>query len=441
MTDAVTDLAAFDEPTDVTTTMANPSAASIGVAIGTHSAKALGGFQDFCLSTELLNAIRENGFEHPSEVQHQALPTAMLGTDILAQAKSGMGKTAVFVFALLELLEKPAEGQKPYAQAVIIVHARELAYQIEHEIKRFNRYLEHCTTAVFFGGVPEDEDVKRLKKQVPAIIVGTPGRLASLIQRNAVDLSRVKHFVVDEFDRCLEDPKMRRDVQTVFLKTPQRKQVMMFSATMTDELRNVAKRFMSNPTEVYVDQHAKLTLHGLAQYYVNLTESQKLRKLGEVLDAVDFNQCIIFVSSVERCEALNKQLVASNFPSKAIHSRMDQKERLKVYESCKKNDTRIIVSTDLFGRGVDIDRINLVIQFDMASEADSYLHRVGRAGRFGTKGVTVAFLTDDEKEVKREQRKYTDKGIMKEVQERFEMQVKELTNVQEQLQKSEYMNQ
>lgn len=413
----------------------------IGVGLGTHSAVALGGFQDFCLKSELANAIRENGFEHPSEVQHQALPQAMLGADILAQAKSGMGKTAVFVFALLEQVEKPTDGQRPFCQAIVIAHARELAYQIEQEFKRFNKYLPHCTTGVFFGGVPEDENIKQLKKEVPTIVVATPGRICSLIERKALDVSRVKWFVVDEFDRCLEDVKMRRDVQTAFLKTPKEKQVMMFSATMTEELRNVAKKFMSNPTEIYVDQRSKLTLHGLAQYYINVTEAQKLRKLCDILDAVEFNQVIIFTSTVERCEALSRQLQALKFPSKAIHSRMEQAERLVVYESCKTNQARIIVATDIFGRGVDIDRINLVVQFDMASDADSYLHRVGRAGRFGTKGLTVAFLTEEEKEIKRENRKYTDQGIMKEVQERFEMQVQELTDIATQLNQSQYMNQ
>lgn len=432
------ELADFDGD-DVKATVV--SAQPLGVGMGTHSAVALGGFQDFCLKSELANAIRENGFEHPSEVQHQALPQAMLGADILAQAKSGMGKTAVFVFALLEQIEKVPEGTKPYCQAVVLVHARELAYQIEQEFQRFNKYLPYATTGVFFGGIPEEENIKQLKRGVPAIAVGTPGRMKALIQSKALDVSRVKWFVCDEFDRCLEDIKMRRDVQDIFMRLPKEKQVMMFSATMTDDLRNVAKKFMSNATEIYVDQRAKLTLHGLAQYYMNVTESQKLRQLCDILDAVEFNQAIIFTSSVERCEALNRQLQHLKFPSQAVHSRMDQKERLRVYESCKTNHTRIIISTDLFGRGVDIDRINLVVQFDMASEADSYLHRVGRAGRFGTKGITIAFLTDEEKEIKREQRKYSDKQIMKEVQERFEMQVKELTDIKGQLNESQYMNQ
>lgn len=416
---------------------------AIGIGMGMHSSVALGGFQDFCLKSELVNAIRENGFEHPSEVQHQALPQAMLGTDILAQAKSGMGKTAVFVFALLEQLDKVAEGQKPYCQAIVLVHARELAYQIEHEFKRFNKYLPHCTTAVFFGGIPEEDNIKLLKKETPAVVVGTPGRLNQLVLKKALDVSRVKWFVVDEFDQCLEDIRMRRDVQNVFMATPKEKQVLMFSATMTDDLRSVARKFMKTPSEIYVDQQAKLTLHGLSQFYVNVDEAQKLRKLCDILDAVEFSQCIIFTSSVDRCEALNQQLRTLKFPSMAMHSRMEQPDRLKVYESCKNNQTRIVIATDLFGRGVDIDRINLVVQFDMASEADSYLHRVGRAGRFGTKGVTITFLTNDEKEIKRQgnERKFNDKAIMKEVQERFEMQVKELTDIKEQLPQSVYMNQ
>eukprot|EP00796_Vickermania_ingenoplastis_P010096 gene10096-7064_t len=417
-----------------------PNSQALGVGAGTHSAVAIGGFQDFCLKSGLFNAIRENGFEHPSEVQHAALPQAMFGTDLLAQAKSGMGKTAVFVFALLEQIEKIPEGQKPHCQAVVVVHARELAYQIEQEFKRFNKYLPYATTAVFFGGIPEEENVKQLKQNVPAIIVGTPGRLKSLIKRKAMDVSRVKWFVVDEFDRCLEDVKMRHDVQEIFINLPREKQVMMFSATMTEELRNVARKFMKDPTEIYVDQNAKLTLHGLTQYYMRVTEAEKTRRLCDILDVVEFNQAIIFTSSVERCEALNRQLQALQFPSQAVYSRMDQKDRLRVYESCKKSQTRIIVATDLFGRGVDIDRINVVIQYDMASDADSYLHRVGRAGRFGTKGLTICFITEGEKEIKRENRKYTDDGILKEIQDRFEIQARELTDIKAQLDESQYMN-
>jgi ATP-dependent RNA helicase UAP56/SUB2 len=419
---------------------ATPAIAPLGVAIGTHAALALGGFKDFCLNAELSRAITENGFEHPSEVQHQALPKAMLGMDILAQAKAGMGKTAVFVFALLERIEKQ---EKKHVQAVVVVHARELAHQIEREFKRFNRYLPHCTTAVFFGGVPigENEKILAKKDDIPAIVVATPGRLGQLVQKKKLDLSHVKWFVVDEFDRCLDDVKMRRDVQSAFLATPKDKQVMMFSATMTAELHTVALKFMNNPCEILVDSQSKLTLHGLSQWFMEITEAQKLRKLCDLLDVIEFNQVIIFCSSVERTMALNIQLRDLKFPSSAIHSGMSQPERLKVYESSKSNNTRIIVATDLFGRGIDIDKINLVIQFDMASEPDTYLHRVGRAGRFGTKGLTVAFITEDQKVVKYDKREYKDTEVMKVVQERFEIEVNALTDPAAQLNQSQYMNQ
>jgi len=435
-------LADFDD--DQVDTPAAVGGGKLAVGLGTHSAVALGGFKDFCLKPELMRAITENGFEHPSEVQHQALPKAMLGNDILAQAKAGMGKTAVFVFALLEQMEKPADGAAQDVQGVVLVHTRELAHQIEREFKRFNKYLPHATTACFYGSVKIEENIKTLKTQKPAIVVGTPGRMGELVQKKHLKLNSVKWFVLDEFDQCLSDVKMRRDVQQVFLATPKTKQVMMFSATMTQELHATAMKFLSpNPTQILVDSQSKLTLHGLSQYFMPLKEEGKLTALCNLLDHVEFNQVIVFTSSVQRCEALNLQLRAQKFPSSAIHSSMDQAERLKVYESCKANTTRIVVATDLFGRGIDIDKINFVIQFDMASDPDSYLHRVGRAGRFGTKGVTVAFITDDAKKVKRggEEREYKDTDVMAAVQSRFELNVKELTDIEKQLDSKVYMQQ
>jgi len=433
MADSKLNLPEFEEGDD--TTVVAPTS----VGLGTHTAAGLGGFKDFCLKPELGRAITENGFEHPSEVQHQAIPKAMLGTDILAQAKAGMGKTAVFVFALLEQIAPSSTG----VQAVVVAHARELAHQILKEFERFNKYLPHCTAKAFYGGVDVNQDLKVLKESPPAIVIGTPGRLSLLVQKKHIDLKNVKYFVIDEFDQCLSDVRMRRDVQEVFLATPREKQVLMFSATMTKELRQVALKFMNKPTEILVDSMSKLTLHGLTQFYIDTPEAGKMRALCTLLDKVEFNQVIVFTRSVERCSVLCDQLRKMSFPAAAIHSMMTQPERLAVYESCKKNETRIIVATDLFGRGIDIDKINLVIQFDMASEADTYLHRVGRAGRFGTKGLTVAFITQDELEVKRGgvARKYKDADVMKEVQDRFELKVHPLTDIATQLDHSMYMNQ
>merc|ERR1712066_549804 len=169
---------------------------------------------------------------------------------------------------------------------------------------------------------------------------------------------------------------MRKDVQQIFVETPKKKQVMMFSATMTAETRTLCKKFMQDPHEIRVDEESKLTLHGLLQYYKKLTEKEKNRKLNDLLDNLEFNQVVIFVKSVQRATALDKLLVECSFPSIAIHSGLKQEERIERYKQFKEFQKRIMVATDLFGRGIDIERVNIVINYDMPDDSDSYLHRV-----------------------------------------------------------------
>jgi len=208
---------------------------------------------------------------------------------------------------------------------------------------------------------------------------------------------------------------MRTDVQKIFIMTPHEKQVMMFSATMNDEVKPVAKKFMHNPLEIYINDGSKLTLHGLQQFYVKVQENQKNRKLVDLLDNLEFNQVVIFVKSVGRANELNKILKECNFPSICIHGGLKQTERIERYNRFKEFQERILVATDLFGRGIDIERVNVVVQYDFAASADMYLHRVGRAGRFGTKGLTVGFTTTPE-----------DEDILKQVEARFVVSVPEL---------------
>ncbi|KAL6134337.1 hypothetical protein ACLB2K_066569 [Fragaria x ananassa] len=353
--------------------------------VGIHSS----GFRDFLLKPELLRAIVNSGFEHPSEVQHECIPQAILGMDVLCQAKSGMGKTAVFVLSTLQQIE-PVAGQ---VAALILCHTRELAYQICHEFERFSTYLPELKVAVFYGGVSIKVHRDLLKNECPHIVVGTPGRVLALARDKELGLKNVRHFILDECDKMLESLDMRRDVQMIFKLTPHDKQVMMFSATLSKEIRPVCKKFMQDPMEIYVDDEAKLTLHGLVQHYIKLSESEKNRKLTDLLDALDFNQVVIFVKSVSRAAELNKLLADCNFPSICIHSGMPQEERLKRYKNFKEGLSRILVATDLVGRGIDIERVNIVINYDMPDSADTYLHRVGRAGRFGTKGLAITFVS------------------------------------------------
>ncbi|KAJ5342197.1 hypothetical protein N7541_011321 [Penicillium brevicompactum] len=437
-----------DKEGDLTVTGGRPD--KKGSYVGIHST----GFRDFLLKGELLRAITDCGFEHPSEddmgrtapkqelylppelyhgavthlrkaqtlvhsshisvmaVQQVCIPTAILNVDVLCQAKSGLGKTAVFVLTTLHQLE-PVAGE---CQILVMCHTRELAYQIKNEYARFSKYLPDVKTAVFYGGTPIQKDVETLssKETYPNIVVATPGRLNALVRDKKLSLRNVKAFVLDECDKMLDQIDMRRDVQEIFRATPADKQVMMFSATLSQEIRPICKKFMRNPLEVYVDDDTKLTLHGLQQYYIKLDEKEKNRKLNELLDNLEFNQVIIFVKSTQRANELDKLLRECNFPSIAVHSGVSQEERIKRYKEFKEFNKRICVATDVFGRGIDIERINLAINYDLPADADSYLHRVGRAGRFGTKGLSISFVSNED-----------DEKVLKEIEKRFEVALPE----------------
>ncbi|GCB64627.1 hypothetical protein scyTo_0009846 [Scyliorhinus torazame] len=335
-----------------------------GSYVSIHSS----GFRDFLLKPELLRAIVDCGFEHPSEGIREA-PEAALNNIVL-----------------------------------VMCHTRELAFQISKEYERFSKYMPSVKVAVFFGGLSVKKDEELLKKNCPHIVVGTPGRILALARNKSLNLKHIKHFILDECDKMLEQLDMRRDVQEIFRMTPHEKQVMMFSATLSKEIRPVCRKFMQD-----------LTLHGLQQYYVKLKDNEKNRKLFDLLDVLEFNQVVIFVKSVQRCIALAQLLVEQNFPAIAIHRGMPQEERLSRYQQFKDFQRRILVATNLFGRGMDIERVNIVFNYDMPEDSDTYLHRVARAGRFGTKGLAITFVSDE-----------NDAKILNDVQDRFEVNISEL---------------
>merc|ERR1711934_566148 len=320
----------------------------------------------------------------------------------------GMGKTAVFVLACLQQIDVSEKAIK----VLVVCHTRELAYQIKFEFERFAKFFADVKTAVVYGGVPIANDKKMLQEECPHVLIGTPGRVLGLTREKDLKLDKLSQFVLDECDKCLDKLDMRKDIQQIFIETPKKKQVMMFSATMTADTRALCKKFMQDPHEIRVDEESKLTLHGLLQYYVKLTEKEKNRKLNDLLDALEFNQVVIFVKSVQRAVALDKLLVECSFPSLSIHSGLKQEERINRYKQFKEFQKRIMVCTDLFGRGIDIERVNIVVNYDMPDESDQYLHRVGRAGRFGTKGLAISFVATDE-----------DQEVLKKVQDRFEVNI------------------
>lgn len=347
----------------------------------------------------------------------------MQGRDVVCQAVSGMGKTAVFILSVLHQLE---ENPKP-ATALVMCNTRELAFQIKNEVIRFTKYLPDIITEVFYGGVHIKENEKVLKgPKPPHIIIGTPGRILALVQKKTLTLDNLQMFILDECDKMLDETDMRAQVQKIFMSGKSQRQVMMFSATLSDQTKQVCKMFMKDPFEMYIDNDSKLNLHGLKQYYVKLEDNQKIKKLIDLLDDLEFNQVIVFTKSQDFAKKLNEIIQREKFPSVACFKSMPQEKRLEIYTGFKEGKYRIMVSTDLFGRGIDIEKINIVINFDMPRKSDQYLHRVGRAGRFGTKGLAISFVSSEE-----------DEQVLADVQARFEVKVEDLPAS---IDKSTYMN-
>lgn len=326
-----------------------------------------------------------------------------------------MGKTAVFVLSILHQIQ-PVDGE---ISAIVMTHTRELSVQIKKEFERFKKYLTAPAIRVemIVGGMDIAPQKEILKSNTPHIIVGTPGRISALANEGALSLKNVKFFVLDECDKLLDQSDMRQQMQETFRKTPHDKQVMMFSATFSPEARKTAKKFMQDdPLEIFIDDASKLSLDALVQYYVKVEESNKITKLMDILDMLEnFNQVIIFVKSVPRCTALAQVLERANFPTTFIHARLKQTERNQRFQDFKDFKSRILLSTELLGRGVDFERVNVVVNYDMPIDDTSYLHRVARAGRFGTKGVAISFISNE-----------TDQQVLDAVQAKYTSQIPEM---------------
>lgn len=390
-----------------------------------HAGVLASSFRDMLLKEQIQRAITELGFEHPSEVQQDAIPQALTGHDVICQAKAGMGKTAVFVIAILQQLSADmAEG----VDSIVLCHTRELAYQIHQEFMRFAKFMPEVKVVALCGGFPKTTH-QDLLKETTHIVVGTPGRILDLINDGSLKVGSVKHFVVDECDQLLGSD-MRVDVQRIFKLCPKDKQVMMFTATLSSPNKAIAVKFCSNPEFVIPDSETKLKLEGLVQYHVRIDEAKKNRKLHGLLRNLEYNQCIVFVKSLQRCKKLHEVLIENNQPCSMVHGKIPVEKRMEIFNSFKEWKTRILVCTDVYGRGVDFEKVNIVINYDLPDAkhggADQYLHRVGRSGRFGTKGLAISFVSSSE-----------DQDVIRQVQSRFEAEISELPD---QIEKSRYMD-
>lgn len=341
-------------------------------------------FEDFNLKRELLMGIFEAGFEKPSPIQEESIPMALAGRDILARAKNGTGKTASFIIPCLQSV-KPKLNK---VQALILVPTRELALQTSQVVRTLGKHLG-VQCMVTTGGTSLRDDIVRLHDPVH-ILVGTPGRVLDLAARKVVDLSECPLFVMDEADKMLSR-EFKGIIEQILEFFPANRQALLFSATFPLAVKSFMDQHLNKPYEINLMD--ELTLKGISQFYAFVEEKQKLHCLNTLFSKLQINQSIIFCNSTNRVELLAKKITELGYSCYYSHAKMPQQARNKVFHEFRQGKVRNLVCSDLLTRGIDIQAVNVVINFDFPKTAETYLHRIGRSGRFGHLGLAINLMS------------------------------------------------
>jgi len=345
-------------------------------------------FEDYFLKRELLMGIFEMGYEKPSPIQEESIPIALAGRDILARAKNGTGKTAAFCIPVLEKVD-PA---KNIIQALILVPTRELALQTSHVCRQLGKHLG-VQVMVTTGGTSLKDDIMRLYNPVQ-IIVATPGRILDLASKGVANLSACPVLVMDEADKLLS-PEFQPIIEELISMLPKQRQILLYSATFPLMVKAFKDKYLPKPYEINLMD--ELTLKGITQYYAYLEEKQKVHCLNTLFSRLQINQSIIFCNSTNRVELLAKKITELGYSCFYIHAKMPQADRNRVFHDFRRGVCRNLVCSDLFTRGIDIQAVNVVINFDFPKNAETYLHRIGRSGRFGHLGLAINLVTYDDR--------------------------------------------
>lgn len=352
-------------------------------------------FDSMGLSEPLLRGIYAYGFEKPSAIQQRAIMPLGKGLDIIAQAQSGTGKTATFTIGILQRLDFSV----PQCQALILAPTRELAQQIQKVVDALGDYLgAKCHACI--GGTRVSDDIAKLKNGAH-IVVGTPGRVYDMICRKVLKPDLIKVFVLDEADEMLSRG-FKDQIYDIFQDLPPRTQVGLFSATMPPEALEITERFMHNPVRILVKRD-ELTLEGIKQFYISVDrEEWKLETLCDLYDTLNIAQAVIFCNTRRQVEWLTDKMRARDFVVSSTHGSIDQKERDVILNEFRTGSSRVLITTDLLARGIDVHQVSLVINYDLPRNLENYIHRIGRSGRFGRKGVAINFVTQNDVRALRE---------------------------------------
>lgn len=340
------------------------------------------------VKSELLRGIYSYGFENPSPIQQKGIIPLFNKNDVIAQAQSGTGKTGCFTIGTLQLINTDIKS----TQAIVISPTRELSIQTKKVFDSIGGMMKGLTTHLLIGGTSTDNDIKTLTTNKPHILIGCPGRIHDMIRRGKLNLKNCKIVVVDEADEMLSQG-FKEQIYDIFNHLPKDVQVALFSATLPVEINGLTDKFMRNPVKILVKTD-QLTLEGIDQYYVALNnDDEKYEALKDIYSAISVSQCIIYCNSIHRVQNLYSAMISDDFSVCQIHSSMDKAERIKNYNEFVSGNCRVLISTNLTARGIDVQQVSSVINFDVPKSVETYLHRIGRSGRWGRKGMAINFVT------------------------------------------------
>ncbi|ORZ21338.1 ATP-dependent RNA helicase eIF4A [Absidia repens] len=365
-------------------------------------------FDNMNLKTELLRGVYAYGFERPSTIQQRAIMPVVKGHDVIAQAQSGTGKTATFSISILQSIDVSLKQ----TQALILAPTRELALQIQKVVLALGDFMGiECHACI--GGTNVREDIAKLQSGVH-IVVGTPGRVFDMIHnRRAFKTDAMKMFVLDEADEMLARG-FREQIYDVFQLMPGETQVVLLSATMPTDVLEVTTKFMRDPVRILVKRD-ELTLEGIKQFYIAVDKEEwKLDTLSDLYETVTITQAVIFCNTRRKVDWLTDKLHEREFTVSAMHGDMDQAQRDVIMKEFRSGSSRVLITTDLLARGIDVQQVSLVINYDLPSNRENYIHRIGRGGRFGRKGVAINFVSND------------DVRMMRDIEQFYNTQIEEM---------------
>ncbi len=364
-------------------------------------------FEQMNLKRNVLRGIFAYGYEYPSAIQKKAIPAFISGEDLIAQAQSGTGKTAAFSVSILQCLDEEDES----LQSIIVSPTRELTEQIYNVIKHLAQYTK-IKFALLLGGQSRREQIGILRNGVQCVIC-TPGRINDLIESGYLITSSIKNLVLDEADELLKDAFVSQ-IRFIVENIPSSTQICLFSATMSDSCLKTAHKFLNEPNTIYVRKE-QLTLEGINQYYV-FTDNDKIKydTIIDLYSSIIINQLIIYCNTKQRVVYLANSLTKDNYTCACIHSDLTTSERMHIMRGFRNGEVRVLISTDLLSRGIDVQQVSLVINYDLPRNVESYIHRIGRSGRYGRRGLALNFISN------------YDKNLINELENFYNTQISEL---------------